>query len=103
MTAPCKKYRYRKEYRFDSSEWCKYCAEEPDEPLMRQQDAVRLEHLYDEGVSYTAEQHQENIRFLERLLVTITYAWSWKVRQKANMASLVEDYKQYFGLESKTE
>lgn len=99
MENPYLKYYYRKTLRFDYDKWVEQCADELEEPLMREQDANRLEHLYDEGVSYTLEQHRSNIRFLEELLATITYVWPWNVRQKANMASLVEDYKHYFNLE----
>lgn len=101
MQKPYNKYCYD-DCICDYAGWVAECVAHPDKVFLRQQDVIKLEHLYDDDVLYTEVQHQKNIRFLEDLLLKIDYVLTWSQRKKANMGSLVEDYKHYFGLEDAT-
>lgn len=100
MIKPFEKYCYLDICDCDYQKWADFCSESKNnEPLLRRNDAVRLEMLYRDDACFSDKQHQENIDFLKGLQWETSIVWSSPQRSAAKMDNLVDDYKKYYGLE----
>lgn len=97
MEKPYSSYRYG-DYAADYDNWAIECSK-TKKPLLRTNDAVRLENLYADEVCFTLSQHEENIKYLEGLQWEIDIVWTASQQEESNMGNLVDDYKKYYGLD----
>ena len=96
MNKPLNKYNYYPWQVKDYNDWAEQ-ADKQGDCMLRIEYAQKLEDIYS-SENYTDKQHDDNISFLEKVQMDLELVWSFIVRKKSGMCSLVQDYKDYFKL-----